>query len=355
MDVYTLARAGLFKMDPEDAHHLTLAMASRFPALAFPWSHRPSPRLLTPVGLTPWRSPIGLAAGLDKNAEALTFFEKLGLGSMECGTITPLPQQGNPRPRMFRYPAELSLRNSMGFPNAGLTSCAGRLAHRPKNFPVGVNIGKSKAASASEALEEYAELYEKLAPLGDWVVINISSPNTPGLRDLQQEGWLKDLFNQLRPLKAKLSKEIFVKLSPDLEDADLAALTHRLAELGADGLVATNTTHSPERGVGGLSGRLLRVKAHQKRRVILEAARSHQLPVVGVGGFEDMRDVMAWWASGGSALQIYTAFVFQGPAMVGRLEKQMLAFLDRAGLADLATFFTLTPTERQRLVASFAR
>lgn len=355
MDVYSLARIGLFQMDPEDAHHFTLTMASRLPSLAFPWSHQPSARLKTLVGNVNWRSPIGLAAGLDKNAEALPFFSKLGLGAMECGTITPLPQVGNPRPRMFRYPQELSLRNSMGFPNFGLEACAERLKHRPQDFPIGVNIGKSKAATPTEAIDEYALLYERLASLGDWMVINISSPNTPGLRDLQQEAWLKDLFTKLAPLKAHLGKEIFVKLSPDMEDEELKNLTHRLAELGADGLVATNTTHVPERGVGGMSGRILRVKAHQKRRVILEAAREHKLPIVGVGGFEDMRDVMAWWASGGSAFQIYTAFVFQGPAMIGKLEKEMLAFLDRAGLADLQTFFSLDARERQKLIGSFAR
>src|SRR5690606_6229038 len=123
---------------------------------------------------------------------ALPFFSRLGFGSMECGTITPKPQVGNPRPRVFRYPAEASLRNAMGFPNGGMEACAHELKNRPANFAVGVNIGKSKLASPTEALDEYAALYERLAPLADWVVVNISSPNTPGLRDLQQESWLKD-------------------------------------------------------------------------------------------------------------------------------------------------------------------
>jgi dihydroorotate dehydrogenase len=355
MDSYKLARSALFRLPPEAAHDLTLKLSSTLPQLAAPWQRPYDPRLSCTVGKTDWKSPIGLAAGLDKNAVALDFFSRLGFGSMECGTITPRPQAGNPKPRMFRYSEEASLRNAMGFPNRGMEACATKLRQRPAGFPVGVNIGKSKAATPHEALEEYVGLYDGLAPLSDWVVVNISSPNTPGLRDLQQEGWLKDLFNVLRPLRQKHGKEIFVKLAPDLEDQALRDLTTTLADLGADGLVATNTTHIPERGVGGVSGRLLRVKAHQKRRVVLEVARDRKLPLVGVGGFEDMNDVLAWWAAGGDAFQVYTAFIYQGPALLQKLEAGMRGFVTRAKLPDLKAFLKLSPAERQKLIGSFGR
>jgi len=353
MNSYRLAKPLLFKLAPETAHDLTLKLAAAVPQLVSLGDHHPDPRLKCRVGKTEWNSPVGLAAGLDKNAVALAAFARLGFGAMECGTITPLPQIGNPKPRMFRYPAEASLRNSMGFPNLGMEACAEKLRHRPTGFPVGVNIGKSKAATPDEALAEYASLYQTLAPLSDWVVVNISSPNTPGLRDLQHVEWLQKLFQTLAPLRARIGKEVFVKLAPDMEDEQLKELTRTLADVGADGLVATNTTHIPERGVGGVSGRLLRVKGHQKRRAVLEVARDRGLPVVGVGGMEDMRDVMAWWAMGGSALQVYTAFIYQGPELLRSIERQTLAFLDRAKLADLNTFFALSPSERQKLIAAF--
>ncbi|MBY0517913.1 MAG: quinone-dependent dihydroorotate dehydrogenase [Bacteriovoracaceae bacterium] len=355
MNTYPILRKGLFLLPPETAHNLTLEMAHLFPQLAAGWQFSDKKELNCQVGKTEWRSPVGLAAGLDKNAVALDFFSRLGFGSMECGTITVNPQIGNPKPRMFRYSEEFSLRNSMGFPNNGMKECAEKLKTRPTSFPVGVNIGKSKNSNPDEALEEYAQLYTTLAPLSDWVVVNISSPNTAGLRDLQQEDWLKKLFETLLPLKSKLGKEIFVKLAPDLEDETLRHLTTVLADLGADGLVATNTTHMPERGVGGVSGRLLRVKGHQKRRVVLEVARDRHLPLVGVGGFEDMNDVLAWWASGGEAFQIYTSFIYQGPQILRDIESHILGFLTRAKLQTLQTFFSLEPRERQKLIAAFGR
>ncbi len=350
---YTLLQKVLFLLPPETAHDLTLKWAHQFAGSAALFAAGDRSKLAIKVGKTEWKTPIGLAAGLDKNALALPFFKQLGFGSMECGTVTVKPQAGNPKPRIFRYPAEASLRNAMGFPNDGMEAIADRLKQRPQDFPVAVNIGKSKMASPEEALQEYATLYQTLAPLSDWVVVNISSPNTPGLRDLQQEEWLKQLMNTLLPLKAKLGKDIFVKLAPDLDDEVLKTLTTTLADLGVDGLVATNTTHMPERGVGGVSGRLLRVKAHQKRKVILDVARDRHLPVVGVGGIESITDIMAWWAAGGEAVQVYTSFIYQGPEMLRNMESAMNDFLSRAKLARLAEFLSLSPNERRKLIAQF--
>lgn len=355
MDFYQLTRPLLFQLNPETAHDLTLQLAKRFPFTASAWRVASNKNLSCSVGQVRWNSPVGLAAGLDKNAWALDFFHQLGFGSMECGTVTVLPQVGNPKPRIHRYPEESSLRNSMGFPNLGAEQLAARLERRPTGFPIGVNIGKSKNANPMEAITEYAQLYDQLAPLGDWIVVNISSPNTPGLRDLQQESWLKDLFRELAPLKKKHGKEIHVKLAPDMDDDQLRDLATALVDVGADGLVATNTTHMPERGVGGVSGRLLRVKSHQKRRVVLKVARERHLPMVGVGGFEDMNDVYAYWASGGGAFQVYTAFVFQGPQLLRKLENGIGSFLERAHIPTLAEFLALGLTERQKLIGEFGQ
>lgn len=348
MDPYQCLRPWIFRLRPEDAHDAALKLASLSPLLAGPWAHDPSPRLRVHVGQQQWRSPIGLAAGLDKNAAALAFFDRLGFGAMECGTLTPGPQAGNPKPRLHRYPEEASLRNSMGFPNEGMLAALPRLRARPSGFPLGCNIGKSKMASPEEALKEYATLYQSLAPHSDWIVINISSPNTPGLRDLQQAGWLRELFSELEPLRRQWGKEVYIKLSPDLEDQELDALVTLLGELGTSGIVATNTTHMPERGVGGISGRLLRAKAAHKRKIILRAALN--LPVIGVGGFENFQDVREWWAAGGEALQIYTSFIYQGPGLLKNLEQAMLHFLQQHQLADVQTLFDLSWREREQIL-----
>lgn len=355
MDLYQLTRPLLFSLDPEKAHEFGLMVAQKFPWLASSWASNSGQKLNCQVGRTTWKTPIGLAAGLDKNAVALKFFNQLGFGSMECGTVTVLPQAGNPRPRIYRYPSEISLRNSMGFPNAGSEFVLHQLKLRPKDFPVGINIGKSKEASPTEAIDEYVKLYDKLAPHGDWMVVNISSPNTPGLRDLQQETWLKDLFTQLAPLREKHGKEIHVKLAPDMDDDAFRNLCTSLADIGVDGLVATNTTHMPERGAGGVSGQLLRVKAHQKRRVALKVARDRHLPLVGVGGFQDMNDVYAYWASGGSTFQIYTALIFQGPGIVRQFSLKIEAFLERAGIPKLQAFLDLDLPERQKIIGAFGK
>lgn len=355
MDLYQLTRPILFSLDPETAHDLGLVMAHKFPWLASSWKSKTDKSLNCQVGRIKWKSPVGLAAGLDKNAVALNFFNQLGFGSMECGTITVKPQHGNPKPRIHRYPDEASLRNSMGFPNSGSEFVLQKLKDRPEGFPVGVNIGKSKEATPIEAIDEYVELYDKLSPYGDWVIVNISSPNTPGLRDLQQESWLKDLFHQLAPLRKKYGKEIHVKLAPDMDDDTFIDLCSSLADLGVDGLVATNTTHIPERGVGGVSGQLLRVKAHQKRRLALKVARDRKLSFVGVGGFQDMNDVYAFWASGGSAFQIYTSLIFQGPGIIKNFTTKIDSFLSRAGINQLQTFLDLDLPERQKIIGSFGK
>jgi dihydroorotate dehydrogenase len=353
MEVYHLIKSGLFLLPPEEAHHLTLKMAELCPSLARLWSHSPHEMLRSHFFGKSWRSPLGLAAGLDKNAQALSFFDQIGFGSIECGTVTLKPQIGNPTPRMWRYPQELSLRNAMGFPNNGSEELKTKLLSRPKNCAIGVNIGKSKDSTANEAIDEYLNLYEMFANQSDWVTVNISSPNTLGLRDLQTNQWIEELLKKLIEARNIHKTPLLVKLAPDLADEELTSLTKTLANLGADGVIATNTTMIADRGIGGCSGRLLRVKAHQKRKVLLEVCRDRSLPLIGVGGFEDFKDVLAWWACGGELFQVYTAFVFQGPALINNLEKQMIRFLRRAGFSSINHFFELSMRDKQKIISSF--
>ncbi len=353
MNLYQIAKPLLFSMDAEKAHHLTLHLTSLMPQLADLWCSPPSSRLSsTHWGMT-FPSPLGLAAGLDKNAQSLDFFARLGFGGLECGTVTLKAQIGNPLPRMFRYPEESSLRNSMGFPNDGSEQLATKLIAKPSGTRIGVNIGKSKDATALEAIDEYTKLYELFAPKSDWVTVNISSPNTQGLRDLQNQEWLNTLLAELKSLRQKYKTPLLVKLSPDMADEELKSVTQTLIEHKVDGIIATNTTHMPERGAGGVSGKLLRVKAHQKRKFILDLCLESKTRVVGVGGIESFQDILAFWATGGTLFQIYTAFVFHGPSLVAQLHQDMDQFMMRANLKDLDVFFTLSISERQKLIGLY--
>jgi dihydroorotate dehydrogenase len=355
MNLYQLAKPVLFSLDPEKAHHLTLHLTSLMPQLARMWASSPSERLSSTHWGQSFSSPLGLAAGLDKNAQSLDFFARLGLGALECGTVTLKPQIGNPLPRMFRYPEESSLRNSMGFPNDGAEQLSHRLLSRPASARLGVNIGKSKDATPLEAIDEYRELYDLFAPHSDWVTVNISSPNTQGLRDLQNQKWLASLLQELISLRERHRTPLLVKLSPDMPDEELKSVTQTLINQRVDGIIATNTTHMPERGIGGVSGKLLRVKAHQKRKFILDLCLESRTPVVGVGGIESFEDILGFWAAGGTLFQIYTAFVFHGPALVGQLHQAMDKFMLRAQLKNLDAFFALPLAERQKLIGLYGR
>ncbi len=353
MNLYQLAKPLLFSLDPEKAHHLTLQLTSLMPQLADLWSSPPPASLSSTHWGTHFASPLGLAAGLDKNAQSLDFFARLGFGALECGTVTLKPQIGNPLPRMFRYPEESSLRNSMGFPNEGADHLTRRLLSKPQHTRLGVNIGKSKDATATEAIDEYLNLYEIFAAQSDWITVNISSPNTQGLRDLQNQKWLESLLGELSSLRQRYHTPLLVKLSPDMSDEELKLVTLTLIKQKVDGIIATNTTHMPDRGAGGVSGKLLRVKAHQKRKFILDLCLESQTPVIGVGGIESFEDILGFWAAGGKLFQIYTAFVFHGPALVGQLHRAIEQFIKRSGLKNLDAFFALTIPERQKVIGLY--
>ncbi|GAA5334668.1 MULTISPECIES: quinone-dependent dihydroorotate dehydrogenase [Thermus] len=351
----------LFALDPETAHEVALK------ALAW-WSERgplleaparllrvEDPRLtVEALGLT-FPNPLGLAAGMDKDARALGAWWALGFGFAEVGTLTPRPQEGNPRPRLFRLLEDHALINRMGFNNQGALEAAKRLeAFRARGlpFPVGVNLGKNRETPLGRAAEDYLEALRLLEPHGDYFVLNVSSPNTPGLRTLQEGPFLDELLSRLRPATAK---PLLLKVALDLSFAALdqvaaLALKHRL-----EGLVAVNTTLSREglrsplaREAGGLSGRPLKGRALE---VLKHLAQVPGLTLVSVGGIETPEDAWERLRAGASLLQVYTGFVYGGPLFPRRLLKGLLSLMEAEGLKALGELQTVR-TQPQRNASS---
>lgn len=308
-----------FQFDPEAVHHFSMALMGQTPLARLLALGRTAPQRPVEVfGLT-FRNPLGLAAGFDKNAQALAAFYDLGFGFMEVGTVTRHAQPGNPRPRIFRCPAEQGLVNRMGFPNDGADAVAKRLAAwRPRpGFPVGINLGKSKVTELDEAAADYRYSFERLYESGDFFVVNVSSPNTPGLRSLQAPDQLRPILQALQEFNcAARKKPLLLKIAPDLELADIAALLRLIEEEKLDGIVATNTTldHSSIRlrESGGLSGRPLARKSTDIIRFI-HRETSGRLPIIGVGGIFTADDAREKLDAGATLVQAYTGFIYQGP------------------------------------------
>lgn len=351
--IYSLIKPLLFSLAPESAHDLTMKVASLSPTLGHLSGIKTNSRLALRVGSLNWGMPLGLAAGLDKNAEALPFFEGQGFGALECGTITLMPQLGNPKPRMFRYPDEKSLRNSMGFPNQGLLQILPRLKTYEGGVPIGANIGKNKESTRDESINELCLLYESLASEVDYFVVNVSSPNTPGLRAFQEKSYLTELFTELNKLKQTYKKDLYLKIAPDLESEKVMELTQLAQEMKLNGLIATNTTIMPERGVGGVSGELLKNRARQIRQTILKENPSFE--VIGVGGFSNFNDLLDFWNDGGKVAQVYTAYVYQGPDLLKQFQKNILQFLDHNMLHTLQSFFDLSVSQRQQRILDYLK
>ncbi len=325
-------------LDPEDAHGLALrglkwglAGADRTPD---------DMRLgVATLGLR-FDNPLGLAAGFDKNAVAIDGLSRLGFGFVETGTVTPLPQAGNPRPRLFRLEADRAVVNRMGFNNAGLAAYLARLrVVRRAKLPVGANVGINK--DGADPLRDYPALVQAVAPHADYIVVNVSSPNTPGLRDLQSEDRLRGI---LRAIARAVPERppLLVKLAPDLADAGLAALVETCVAEGVDGLIVSNTTISRPSSLrsqqvsqpGGLSGAPLFAlsTAVLKRAAQLAGGR---LVLIGVGGIASGEDILTKLRVGASLVQIYTGFAYGGPALIPRLKRELLAALDRGGFANV--------------------
>ena len=342
---YRLLRPALFRFNPERAHGIAFAaggFCQAVPGFARAIAallRRPDPALRTELAGLTFATPLGLAAGLDKGAELLPLWKALGFGHVEIGTVTPRPQPGNPKPRLFRLPQEELILNRMGFNSEGADVVARRLRHRPAGLIVGGNLGKNKSTPEEKALEDYAEAYRRIAPAVDYIALNVSSPNTPGLRNLQAPEALKPLLAGMLGLRKDMGLEaqpLFLKLAPDLADEDLDAIAEVAAASGISGLIATNTTldrgivSAANRakveawGAGGLSGRPLAAKARAVRQRLLQRLQG-RLPLIACGGLSDPEDAKAALADGAALVQIYSALIFQGPGLVSRIN---------AGLAE---------------------
>jgi dihydroorotate dehydrogenase len=340
---YRLLRPLLFRLDPETSHGLAigaLQAAGRLPGMVSWMAQRRSvddPRLRQTIFGRVFANPVGLAAGFDKDALTVAALPALGLGFTEVGTVTPRPQPGNPRPRLLRHSGCESLQNAMGFNNSGMAALQRRLAAvYPAAFPIGVNIGKNKATPAEEALGDYEALVRGLANLCDYLVVNLSSPNTPGLRDLQNEGFVRAVLAMAQGITAK---PILVKLSPDLEPGAAADLAEVAGAAGAAGIVATNTTTDyglipGAKPFGGLSGPVVRERSYRVLRAIAGRLGGRAV-LIATGGIDSGGEAYRRIRAGASLVQVYTALVYQGPGLARRIHEELLALLERDGLESI--------------------
>jgi dihydroorotate dehydrogenase len=331
------AVAAIRLLPPETAHHVTVELMARFGFL-LPGPAKDDPRLKVSVLGLDFPNPLGLAAGFDKDCRAYKGMLKLGLGHVESGTVTPLPQPGNPQPRMYRLPEDGAIINRMGFNNQGIEAAAARLARRRGRGIVAINIGANK--TSTDRIADYRKGFDKLAPLADFVVANVSSPNTPGLRGLQGKDELTALLATLVEARGSGKKPILLKIAPDLDAHALDDIAAVVLASGIDGMVVTNTTidrpatlqsrYASE--TGGLSGKPLmepstRVLAEVRRRV------GSKLVLIGVGGVTTGEDAYRKIRAGASLVQIYTAMVFKGGSLVPKIKRDLLKCLERDGFA----------------------
>jgi dihydroorotate dehydrogenase len=341
-------------MDPERAHEVTTGALRRLLApaplrAALGGALRvDDPALATRVWGIDFPNPVGLAAGFDKAGTLFNPLAALGFGFIEIGTVTALAQPGNPRPRLFRLPADGALLNRMGFNNPGAEAVAAHLAATRAEPVLGINIGKSKVAPLEQATEDYLRSVDLLAPFARYLVVNVSSPNTPGLRALQDAAPLRELVGAVveRVREVTDACPVLVKLAPDLSDAQVEQAVEIALEQGAAGIVATNTTVSraglrtaPERvegmGLGGISGAPLRARALEVVSRI-HARTGGAVPIVGVGGISSASDAWERIRAGASLVQIYTAFIYEGPGLVRRINRGLLDLMRRDGFRSVA-------------------
>jgi dihydroorotate dehydrogenase len=335
-------RPVLFLFDPEVIHHVTfrlLQLAGKIPGVFFLNSsifdvrHKSLERNL--FGLH-FKNPVGLAAGFDKDARLIDEMASFGFGFIEIGTLTPKPQPGNDKPRLFRLPKDNALINRMGFNNGGVTTAIAALKRRRSSVIVGGNIGKNKTTPNEQAFEDYNYCFEALYPYVDYFVVNVSSPNTPGLRELQEKEPLKNLLNHVRSLSRarERPKPVLLKIAPDLTVEQLNDVISILKETGTEGVIATNTTISREGlctpqaeilkiGAGGLSGKPLTARATEVIRY-LRSELGPSFPIIGVGGIMNEHDALEKLQAGADLIQLYTGFIYEGPALIKRINKQLL-------------------------------
>jgi len=332
----------LFLIDPEKIHHIVfsvLRLKCRIPGakslLQGLYRYRNPLLERKLLGLT-FKNPVGLAAGLDKDARLVDELACLGFGFIEIGTLTPKPQPGNDKPRLFRLPQDGALINRMGFNNGGVEAAVVQLKKRKSSVIVGGNIGKNKVTPNDQALEDYVKAFEALYPYVDYFVVNVSSPNTPGLRELQEKEPLRRLLSDVIQLskKQKVYKPVLLKIAPDLNTSQLNDIVEILQETKTDGVIATNTTISRDGlvtskneiesiGNGGLSGKPLAKRSTEVIAYLREKLGT-AFPIIGVGGIMSVEDALEKLNAGANLIQIYTGFIYEGPSFVKQLNKAIL-------------------------------
>ncbi|PJZ69981.1 dihydroorotate dehydrogenase (quinone) [Leptospira perolatii] len=340
----------LFNLDPESAHTLAvklLEVTKRFP-FAFPilekLTNLQSERLKTQVAGIEFSNPLGLGAGFDKTGELFPFLSRLGFGSIEIGTITGQSQPGNPKPRIFRYPADQALINRMGFNNPGAERVSGTLKYQKKSVIRGINVGKTKVVSEEDAVLDYVYSLERLAQYADYAVINISSPNTPGLRNFQKTENFQKLISGIRKgLGGSFPVPTFVKFAPDMTDQELEDLIDCTLDLQVAGIVLTNTTvdktvlkqYPNVESEGGVSGRPLRKRSTEMIQVAYRKLKG-RLPIIGVGGIDSGESALEKILAGADLIQIYTGYIYQGPFLPVRILEYIDSVLHNTGAKSIA-------------------
>lgn len=348
----------LFALDPEAAHNLAIASCQRLSnssalqAIARSTFHYSDSRLSQTLWDLKFENPLGLAAGFDKNAEAIGAWSNLGFGFAEVGTITAQGQSGNPQPRLFRLPNDLAVLNRMGFNNQGAKAIADHLENYLQNHsltvPLGINLGKSKVTELAEAKFDYAESFRLLYQFGDYFVVNVSSPNTPNLRDLQATAQLSAILAELAPINIQ-NKPILVKIAPDLNDADIIEVVKVCQKYAVAGIIATNTTISRQilvtthlaitgnlvaNELGGISGQPVRDRSLAVINLIWETTEG-KLPIVGVGGIFTAEDAWQKIIAGASIVQVYTGLIYKGPMMIKQILQGLVTKLEAHGLDNI--------------------
>ncbi|WP_026210070.1 quinone-dependent dihydroorotate dehydrogenase [Flexithrix dorotheae] len=343
--MYKVIRPFLFLFDPEFIHHLMFKLIKI--GVNFPFVKGILKKVYVPeskqlerevFGLK-FPGPVGLAAGFDKNALLIDELSVFGFGFIEIGTVTPKPQDGNPRPRLFRVKADKGIINRMGFNNDGLDSVVERLKNKKSNVIVGGNIGKNKVTPNEEAINDYLIAFEKLFEYVDYFTVNVSSPNTPGLRDLQEKEPLKKLLFALKSenLKKTNPKPILLKIAPDLTNSQLDDIIEIVTETKIDGIIATNTTISREGlktsekeiekiGNGGLSGKPVTSRSTEVIKYLYDKS-GKQLKIIGVGGIHSVEDAVEKIKAGACLVQVYTGFIYEGPDLIKKINSKIGNFL----------------------------
>jgi dihydroorotate dehydrogenase len=342
--MHALATRALRRLDPETAHRLTIAALKA--GLGPKAPQTPTPDLAVEIAGLRLPNAIGLAAGFDKNAETPDAMLAAGFGFVECGTVTPLPQSGNPTPRLFRLSEDRGVINRLGFNNGGLEPYAARLAARPRRGVVGANVGANK--DAADRIGDYVTGLTRLWPLADYFTANISSPNTPGLRDLQAGEALQELLGRIAETRRELEKHggrrpVFLKVAPDLKPIEIEQVTEAAVAHGLDALIVGNTTLSrPARllsphamETGGLSGAPLMDLSTRVLSQFRQAARG-RIALIGVGGIASGADAYAKIRAGANAVQLYTAMIYQGPGLVVRIKRDLSRRLRADGFSSVA-------------------